>query len=178
MLLYELSSSEGGLLLSILMLKDAGRNYYAVAGVDPVVSDEPRHFADDGHEAFLGPLPHLLRVGHTLVAPHRNVHSSSLPPSHRGRDQGKPRRESINVPSVQGYEGWRNFGEAARKSPGERPPMGLRGTKPPENLPGSITNDRGSRSRTLPQLLACRRCAPSSPTSPGSTARSCRRPSC
>src|SRR5215211_5883153 len=80
MLLYELSGPKGRLLLSILMLKDAGRHYYAVAGVDPVVSDEPRHFADDGHEAFLGHLPHLLRVGHALVAPHCNVHSFTLPP--------------------------------------------------------------------------------------------------
>ena len=75
MLLYELSSPKGRLLLSILMLKDARRNYYPVAGVDPVVSEETRHFADDGHEAFLGHLPHLLRVGHAVLAPHRNVHS-------------------------------------------------------------------------------------------------------
>src|SRR5215211_2939656 len=53
MLLHELSCPIGGLLLSVLMLKDAGRNYYAVAGVDPVVSHESRHFADDGHKALL-----------------------------------------------------------------------------------------------------------------------------
>src|SRR5918994_1108353 len=89
MLLYELSSPKGRLLLSILVLKDAGRNYYAVPGVDPVVSHESRHFADQGHEAFLGHLPHLLRVGHALVAAHCNVHCFTLPPF---RAAPEPRR--------------------------------------------------------------------------------------
>src|SRR5215211_8104954 len=80
MLLHELSCLKGRLLLSVLMLKDANCNHYAVAGVDPVVSHESRHFADDGHKALLGHLPHLVRVGHALVAPHCNVHSFTLPP--------------------------------------------------------------------------------------------------
>src|SRR3712207_9061162 len=63
------------LFLSRLMLKDAGRKYYAVAGVDPVESHESWQFAEDGHEAFLDHLPHLLLVFHALVAPHRDVHS-------------------------------------------------------------------------------------------------------
>src|SRR5215204_3035311 len=75
MLLYELSSLKGRLLLSVLMLEEAGRNRYAVAGVDQVVSHESRHFADDGWEALPGHLRYLLRVGYALVAAHRNVHS-------------------------------------------------------------------------------------------------------
>ena len=46
MLRHELSSHKVGLLLSVLMLKDACRNHYAIASVDPVVSDEPLYFAD------------------------------------------------------------------------------------------------------------------------------------
>src|ERR687894_3262523 len=90
MLRYELSCPKGRLLLSVLMLEDAGRNYYAVSGVDQVPSHESRHLADDGHKALLGHLPHLLRVGHALVAPHCNVHSFSLPPLERGRDPSAP----------------------------------------------------------------------------------------
>src|SRR5215203_3210844 len=90
MLSHELSSPEGRLLLCVLMLKDAGCNHYAVAGVDQVVSYESRHFADDGHKALLGHLRHLLGVGHALVAPHCNVHSFSLPPLKRGRDRSAP----------------------------------------------------------------------------------------
>src|SRR5918998_1169066 len=75
MLRRKLSSPPIRLLLSLLVLKDAGRNYYAVPGVDQVVSHKSRHFADDGHKALLGHLRHLLRVGHALVPPHRNVHS-------------------------------------------------------------------------------------------------------
>src|SRR5918998_1953000 len=82
MLRHELSCHKGRLLLSVLMLKDAGCNHYAVAGIDQVVSHESRHFADDGHKAFLAQLRHLLRVSHTLVAPHCNVHSLTLPPSY------------------------------------------------------------------------------------------------
>src|SRR3712207_5900235 len=80
MLRYELSCPKGGLLLSVLMLKDAGCNHYAVAGVDQVVSHESRHFADDGHKAFLAHLRHLLRVSDALVAPYCSVHRFSLPP--------------------------------------------------------------------------------------------------
>src|SRR5215218_10365502 len=76
MLRHELSCPKVRLLLSVLMLEDARRNHNPVPGVDPVVSHEPRHFADDGHEALIDQLPHLLRVGHALVAPHGNVHSS------------------------------------------------------------------------------------------------------
>src|ERR671911_588208 len=90
MLRHELSCPKGRLLLSVLMLKDAGCNNYAVPGVDQVVSQKSRHFADDGHKAFLGHLRHLLRVTHTLVTPHCNVHRFSLPPSHRGRDSSAP----------------------------------------------------------------------------------------
>src|SRR5829696_9795521 len=80
MLPHELSCHKGRLLLSVLMLKDAGRNCYAVPSVDRVVSHESRHFADDGHKALLGHLRHLLGVGHVLEAPHCNIHSFSLPP--------------------------------------------------------------------------------------------------
>src|SRR5215211_842334 len=90
MLLYELSSPKGRLLLSVLMFKDTDPNQYAVPGVDCVVSHEPRHFADDGHEALLGNLRHLLRVGHALEPPHCNEHSFSLPPPKRGRDPSAP----------------------------------------------------------------------------------------
>src|SRR5829696_8733594 len=90
MLLHELSSHKGRLLLSVLMLKDANPDHYAVPGVDKVVSHESRQFADDGHKAFLAHLRHLLRVTHALVAPYCNVHPFSLPPSHRGRaDQAR-----------------------------------------------------------------------------------------
>src|SRR5215207_1518448 len=75
MLRHELPSPPVRLLLSILVLKDAGRNHYPVPGVDKVVSHESRHFADDGYKALLHLPPHLARVGHTLVAPYRNVHS-------------------------------------------------------------------------------------------------------
>src|SRR5918992_2845696 len=110
MLRHELSCHKGRLLLSILMLKDAGCNHYAVAGIDQVVSHESRHFADDGHKAFLAQLRHLLRVSHALVAPYCNVHRFSLPPLKRGRDPSA-RLKLINVPSVKGYEGSRNFRE-------------------------------------------------------------------
>src|SRR5215210_7564198 len=87
MLRHELSCLNVRLLLSVLVLIDAGRTYDAVSGVDPVESDESRHFADDGHETLIYQLPHLLGVAHSLVAAHRNIHRSSLPPSHRGRGQ-------------------------------------------------------------------------------------------
>src|SRR5215218_6436883 len=74
MLRHELSSHKGRLLLSVLMLKDAGRNHDAVPSVDPVVSHESRHSADDGHEALIHNPARFARVGHTLVAPHCNVH--------------------------------------------------------------------------------------------------------
>src|SRR5215207_1748504 len=99
MLLHKLSSHKGRLLLSVLMLKDANPDHYAVPGVDCVVSHESRHFADDGHKAFLGHLRHLLRVTHALEPPHCNVHSLSLPPYQRG-GTGRPRLKLINVPSV------------------------------------------------------------------------------
>src|SRR5215204_7451156 len=75
MLCRELSSLPVRLLLSLLVLKDAGRNHYALPGVDPVVSHESRHFADEGQEVLLHLPRHLFRVGHTLVAPYRSVHS-------------------------------------------------------------------------------------------------------
>src|SRR3954470_15286502 len=99
MLRHELSCPKVRLLLGFLMLEDAGRNHHAVPGVDPVVSYEPRHFADDGHEALLDQLPRLLRVAHALVAPHGNVHSFGLPPSHRGRGH-RPRPKSYNAATL------------------------------------------------------------------------------
>src|ERR671921_1753849 len=57
MLLHELSSHKVGLLLSVLMLKDACRNHYPIPSVDPVVSDDPRYFADEGHKALLDSWP-------------------------------------------------------------------------------------------------------------------------
>src|SRR5918997_4901916 len=75
MLRVELSSPPVRLLLIGLVLKDAGRNHYAVPSVDPVVSHESRDFADDGHEALLHQAPRLARVGHALVPPYRSVHS-------------------------------------------------------------------------------------------------------
>src|SRR5215213_7716722 len=56
MLLHKLSSHKGRLLLSVLMLKDANADHYAVPGVECVVSHESRHLADDGHKAFLATL--------------------------------------------------------------------------------------------------------------------------
>ena len=84
MLRHELSSHKVGLLLSVLVLEDARRNYYSVPGVDTVVSDEPLYLADEGNKALLDQLPHLLGVGNTLVSAHCNVYSSSLPPSVEG----------------------------------------------------------------------------------------------
>src|SRR5919112_1085453 len=107
MLCHELSCHKVRLLLSVLMLKDACRNHNPVSCVDPIVSDEPRYFADEGHKALLYQLPSLLRVGNTIVSAYCNVHSSRLPPSHRGR--GDQPRQSANEPSVKGCKGRRNF---------------------------------------------------------------------
>src|ERR687898_3465220 len=103
MLLHELSSHKVRLLLSVLVLKDACRNHYAIAGVDPLVSDEPRYFADEGHKALIDQLPRLLGVSDALVSAHCTVHSFSPPPK-RGRDPNESRLALINVPSVKGYE--------------------------------------------------------------------------
>src|SRR5215208_4279880 len=75
MLRHEISCPPVRLLLCLLVFKDAGRNHYAIPGVDHVVSHESGHFADDGQELLLRVPGHLLRVGHALVAPYRNVHS-------------------------------------------------------------------------------------------------------
>src|SRR5215217_1124697 len=48
MLRHEISSPPVRLLLGVLVLKDAGRNHYALPGVDHVVSHESGHFADEG----------------------------------------------------------------------------------------------------------------------------------
>src|ERR671911_689611 len=80
MLLHELSCHKVRLLLSVLMLKDACRNHYTIPSVDPIVSDEPRYFADEGHEALIHKPPRFARVGHTLLSAHCNVHSFTLPP--------------------------------------------------------------------------------------------------
>src|ERR687894_10737 len=76
MLSNELSRNKGGLLLSVLMLEDAGCNHYPVPGVHNVVSHEARHLADDGHKALLSHLGHLLGISHPLVSAHCSVHSS------------------------------------------------------------------------------------------------------
>src|SRR5215211_2936399 len=112
MLLHKLSSHKGRLLLSGLVLKDADPNHYSVPSVDCVVSHKSRQFADDGHKAFLGHLCHLLRVTHALEPPHCNVHSFSLPPSHRGR--GDQPRQLANEPSVKGCKRRRNFRESPK----------------------------------------------------------------
>src|SRR5919202_2507381 len=75
MLGRELSSPPVRLLLSLFVLKDAGRNHHPVPGVDKVVSYESGHFADDGYKALLHQARYLAGVGHALVAPYRNVHS-------------------------------------------------------------------------------------------------------
>src|SRR5215203_2289000 len=75
MLRHELSSPPVRLLLCLLVFKDAGRNHYAVPGVDTVVSHESGHFADDGYKALIHQARCLARVGHALVGPYRNVHS-------------------------------------------------------------------------------------------------------
>src|SRR5829696_10474068 len=113
MLPHQLSCPIGGLLLSVLMLKDADPNHYPVPGVECVVSHESRQFTDDGHKILLGHLRHPLRVGNTLVSAHCNVHSFSPPPKRR-RGRRVPPNQLINVPSVKGYKGWRNFRESPK----------------------------------------------------------------
>src|ERR671920_708543 len=108
MLPHQLSCPIGGLLLSVLMLKDANPNHYRVPGVERVVSHESRQFTDDGNKVLLGHLRHPLRVGNTLVSAHCNVHSFTPPPKRR-RGRRVPPKQLINVPSVKGYKGWRNF---------------------------------------------------------------------
>src|SRR5688500_12619700 len=102
MLLHKLSCPKGGLLLSVLMLKDAGRNCYPVAGVDQVVSHESRHLADDRQKAFLGYLHHLLGVTHALEAPHCSVHSSLAYLPLREGGTRWPRLELINEGKYEG----------------------------------------------------------------------------
>src|ERR687883_2156917 len=75
MLCRELSSPPVRLLLSLLVLKDAGRNHHPVPGVDQVVSHESWHFADDGYKALLRQARYLARVGYALIPPYRSVHS-------------------------------------------------------------------------------------------------------
>src|SRR5215204_2875890 len=101
MLCHQLSCPIGGLLLSVLVLKDANPNHYPVPGVECVVSHESRQFTDDGHKVLLGHLGHPLRVGNTLVSAHCNVHSFSPPPkldfSHLGAPQSASANGSINA---------------------------------------------------------------------------------
>src|ERR687898_1556354 len=78
MLCHELSSPPVRLLLSVLVLKDAGRNHHPVPGVDPVVSHESGDFANDGYKALLHLAPCLARVAHALIPPYRSVHSFSV----------------------------------------------------------------------------------------------------
>src|SRR5215218_3634467 len=101
MLLHKLSSHKGRLLLSVLMLKDANPDHYAVACVERVVSHESRHFADDGHKAFLGHLGHLLgSVTPSYLRTATYIALAYLPLREGGT--GRPRLELINVPSVKG----------------------------------------------------------------------------
>src|SRR5215210_6427554 len=86
MLPHQLSCPIGGLLLSVLMLKDANPDHNSVPGVECVVSHESRQFTDDGHKVLLGHLGHPLRVGNTLVSTHCNVHSFTPPPKRRRAD--------------------------------------------------------------------------------------------
>src|SRR5215217_221324 len=67
MLRHEISSPPVRLLLSVLVLKDAGRNHYAIPGVDHVVSHESGHFADDGYKALIHQARCLARVGQNLA---------------------------------------------------------------------------------------------------------------
>src|SRR5215207_10818885 len=101
MLPHQLSCPIGGLLLSVLMLKDANPDHYPVPGVECVVSHESRQFTDDGHKVLLGHLGHPLRVGNTLVSAHCNVHSFSPPPkldfSHLGAPHSTSANGSINA---------------------------------------------------------------------------------
>src|SRR5215216_7540480 len=91
MLPPQLSCPKGRLLLSVLMLKDANPNHYAVPGVDCVVSHESRQFTDDGHKVLLGHLRHPLRVGNTLVSAHCNVHRFTPPPKRRRDPKAPPK---------------------------------------------------------------------------------------
>src|SRR5215208_8145958 len=75
MLRHELSSPPVRLLLSGLVLIDAGRNHHPVPGVDPVVSHKSGDLADDGYKALLHQAPCLARVAHALIPPYRSVHS-------------------------------------------------------------------------------------------------------
>src|SRR5919107_873921 len=75
MLPHELSSPPVRLLLTGRVLKDAGRNHHTVSGIGKVVIHEPWDFADNGQKALIHNPRHFARVGHTLVAPYRSVHS-------------------------------------------------------------------------------------------------------
>src|ERR671916_727821 len=107
MLRHELSSPPSRLLLSLLVLKDAGRNHYAFPGIDQVVSHKSRHFTDDGYKALLHLPPHLARVPHTLDAPYRSVHSfctTSFPTLHTSNDHSgyfRSREESLSEVMVE-----------------------------------------------------------------------------
>src|SRR5215212_1472761 len=100
MLRHELSRPKGRLLLGVLVLEDAGRNHNPVTCVDTVVSNEARHFADDGHEALIDQLRHLLRFAHAIVPSNRNVHSFGLPPSHIEDGVNRPRLKSYNAATL------------------------------------------------------------------------------
>ena len=67
----------------------------------------PLYLADEGNEALLDQLPHLLGVGNTVVSAHCNVHSSSLPPSVEGGVSKA--RQLTDRPSVKGPKRRRNF---------------------------------------------------------------------
>src|SRR5215217_2875818 len=73
MLRHELSCPPVRLLLGVLVLKDPGRNHYAIPGVDKVVSHVSGDFADDGYKALIHQARCLARVAHALIPPYRSV---------------------------------------------------------------------------------------------------------
>src|SRR5829696_1657752 len=102
MLPHELSCPKGRLLLSILMLEDAGRNCYAVAGVHQVVSQNP------GISLMMGTKPSLATCTTFCesVTPSKRRTAAYIALCYlllkRGRDPLGPRLALINVPSVKG----------------------------------------------------------------------------
>jgi hypothetical protein len=100
MLLHELSSHKVRLLLSVLMLEDAGRNHHAIPGVDPIVSHEPRYFADEGHKALIDQLPAFCGS----VTPSYRRTATYIALAHLLKEGGalRPRLKLFNVLSVKG----------------------------------------------------------------------------
>src|SRR5215218_8704684 len=103
MLPHELSCHKGRLLLSVLMLKDACRNCYAVPGVHQVVSHESRHLADDRHKAETSPkitgrIAGATLAGNLATRATRLLRCKRTAPAGGGRDVWA--REGHNRPSL------------------------------------------------------------------------------